>query len=203
MSNSKNPPRTLCVVVWFGALPWRASLGHGAHPAEAQAAAIDKYIATAPSGFSPLSAPRQDHEGSGQGRLRLASCSRTSSGPRRTWPSAYSRRGLMEFTGASNLVESLKRFIHKDDVVAVKVNGIAGQTGHTQATNFEVILPLVEGLIGLGVPPEKIAVCEQFPSFLAGTRVNVPKLEAPGGRQGGDAQQPRPPDAGTSRCGAA
>ena len=80
-------------------------------------------------------------------------------------------RALMDLTGAPNLVEALGKFIHKDDVVAIKPNGIAGQSGATMAANAEVVMPLIEALIKLGVPPEKITVYEQFPSYLKGTRI--------------------------------
>jgi uncharacterized protein (DUF362 family) len=81
-------------------------------------------------------------------------------------------RVLMELTGASNLVEALGKFVHKNDIVAIKPNGIAGQSGATMAANAEVILPIVEGLIQLGVPADQITIYEQFPSYLTGTRIN-------------------------------
>src|SRR5690606_32897815 len=90
-------------------------------------------------------------------------------------------KAMMEFTGAPNLVEAMKRFIHPDDVVGIKVNGIAGQTGHTMAVNFELILPVVEAVLAVGVPAERITVYEQFPNFLAGTRVNVRNWRLPEG----------------------
>jgi uncharacterized protein (DUF362 family) len=81
---------------------------------------------------------------------------------------------------------AMARFIHKDDVVAIKVNGIAGQKStYTMATNYEVILPVVEAVMALGVPAEKITVYEQFPDFLAGTRINVRKWKLPAGVQTG------------------
>jgi hypothetical protein len=180
MSKSTPPSLTLSRrrLVQGAALAGLSASGLAA--GEAQAAAIDKYIATAPSGFSPLSAPGKITKVQAKGDF--ASFMQ----PNQLWPQPevakrLLEKSLMEFTGAPNLAESLKRFIHKDDIVAVKVNGIAGQTGHTQATNFEVILPLVEGLIALGVPAEKISVYEQFPNFLAGTRVNVRNWKLPAG----------------------
>ena len=46
------------------------------------------------------------------------------------WPKpevarAMLEKGMTAFTGAPNIVEAMKKFIHKDDVVAIKVNGIA------------------------------------------------------------------------------
>jgi uncharacterized protein (DUF362 family) len=102
------------------------------------------------------------------------------------WPQEEAATRLLEkaltaFTGAPNLVEALGHFIHKEDIVAIKPNGIAGQKGHTMAVNFELIKPLVDGLIQLGVPAKNITVYEQYPSFLMGTRVNVRKWQLPEG----------------------
>ncbi len=121
--------------------------------------------------------------------------------PNQLWPkpaiaSAMLEKALTEFTGTTNLTDALGKFIHKDDVVAIKPNGIAGQKGYTMATNFELILPLVQGLLKLGVPADKITVYEQYPTFLAGTRVNVRDWKLPDGVRSGNAQQQRPPDAG-------
>jgi uncharacterized protein (DUF362 family) len=104
------------------------------------------------------------------------------------WPNADTakrllEKAMMEFTGAPNLVEAMKRFVHKDDVVAIKPNGIAGQKGATMAVNFELILPVVEAVLALGVPPDRVMVYEQFPGFLAGTRVNVRHFKLPAGVQ--------------------
>jgi uncharacterized protein (DUF362 family) len=75
----------------------------------------------------------------------------------------------------------MARFVHPSDVVAIKVNGIAGQVGATMATNFEVILPLVEAVLSVGVPPAKVTVYEQYPTYLMGTRVNVKNSRLPAG----------------------
>jgi uncharacterized protein (DUF362 family) len=47
--------------------------------------------------------------------------------------------------------------------------------------NFELILPVVEAVLALGVPAKRITVYEQFPNFLAGTRVNVKNWKLPAG----------------------
>lgn len=162
----------------------RAAVGAGAAAAlglkagPAFAAGIERWIAEPPAGFEPLSIPGRvvkvqkgtDFPSLMQGNL--------------LWPKAdVSRlmleRALMEFTGARNLVAALSRFIHKEDIVAVKVNGIAGQQGQTVAVNFELILPLVEGLIGVGVKPQNITVFEQHASYLRGTRLTLPGYDLP------------------------
>lgn len=144
------------------------------------AAPPSNLVAEPPLGFMPLSVP---------GKVVKVSAKGDFAGimqPNQLWPKAEVARrllekALMEFTGAANLVEALRKFIHKDDVVAIKPNGIAGQKGQTMAVNFELIQPLVEGLIALGVPAEKITVYEQYPSFLMGTRVNVRDWKLPAG----------------------
>ncbi|HMJ12396.1 MAG TPA: DUF362 domain-containing protein, partial [Polyangiaceae bacterium] len=133
-----------------------------------------------PLGFLPLSVPGKVVKVSAKGDF--ASIMQ----PNQLWPKEdVARRvlekAMMEFTGAPNLVEALRKFIHKDDVVAIKPNGIAGQKGQTMAVNFELIQPLVEGLIALGVPADKITVYEQYPSFLMGTRVNLRNWKLPAG----------------------
>src|ERR1700759_3033378 len=133
---------------------------------------VDSLIAKPPAGFKPLAVPGKIVQVKAKGEF--ASYMQ----PNQLWPkpevaSALLEKALTEYTGASSTAEALGKFIHKDDVVALKVNGIAGQKGYTMATNFELILPIVQGLIKLGVPPEKITVYEQYPTFLAGTRVNV------------------------------
>ena len=94
-------------------------------------------------------------------------------------------RALVEFTGEPNLVKALGRFVHKDDIVALKVNGIAGQRGGTMAFNFELTLPLVESLIKLGVPAKNITVFEQRNSYLRGARIAVDGYDLPQGIQVG------------------
>lgn len=141
---------------------------------------IEELIAKPPAGFAPLVAPGRVTKVSAKGDF--ASMMQ----PNQLWPQPEVARRLlekamMEFTGAANLTDAMKRFVHKEDRVAIKVNGIAGQTGHTMAVNFELILPVVEAVLALGVPADRIMVYEQFPNFLAGTRVNVRNWKLPEG----------------------
>jgi uncharacterized protein (DUF362 family) len=83
-------------------------------------------------------------------------------------------RALIELSGKPDAVTAMKQFIHPDDVVTVKLNGIAMQN---MSTNKELVLPILDLLIAMGVPPNKITVSEQWGSYLIGTRVsekNVP-----------------------------
>jgi uncharacterized protein (DUF362 family) len=151
------------------------------HARESAAAGIDKYIAAPPAGFSPLTVPGKITKVSAKGDF--ASIMQ----PNQLWPKpeiakSVLEKALMELTGATNINTAMARFIHKDDVVAIKVNGIAGQKGtYTMATNYEVILPVVEAVLALGVPANKITVYEQFPDFLNGTRINLRKWKLPEG----------------------
>jgi uncharacterized protein (DUF362 family) len=106
--------------------------------------------------------------------------------PNQLWPRPevarrLVERALTELTGAPNAAAAMARFIHPADRVAIKVNGIAGQVGHTVAVNYEVILPVVEAVLAVGVPPERITVYEQFPTYLMGCRVNVRGWQLPSG----------------------
>lgn len=136
------------------------------------------WIARAPVGFVPFAAPGLVTKVTAKGDF--ASMMQ----PNQLWPRPEVARRLLEraltdLTGASNVVEAMKLFVHPEDTVAIKVNGIAGQVGYTMAVNFEVILPVVEAVIGVGVPAAKITVYEQFPNYLRGSRVNVREWQLP------------------------
>jgi len=137
-------------------------------------------IAKPPKGFSPLYVPGRITKAQAKGDFKSIMQ------PNLLWPKEeiaerLLERAMMDFTGAPNLVEAMKKFIHKDDIVAIKPNGIAGQKGHTMAVNFELIKPVVEAVLKIGVPAENITVYEQYPGFLIGTRVNVRDWQLPEG----------------------
>ncbi len=136
-------------------------------------AAPASLAASPPPGFVPFAAP---------GRIVKVSKGNTLQ-PNGLFPKADAaklmlERVMTELTGESDLGRAFARFVHKDDKVAVKMNGIAGQTGGTMATNKELILPIVDGLIAAGVPPQNIVVYEQYTSFFNGTRVTQKNLPA-------------------------
>jgi len=143
-------------------------------------AAPEVGAATPPAGFKPLHLPG-----------RIVKVTKGNDFPslmqkNQLWPKPEVARSMLEaaltkFTGASSLEAALGKFVHKDDIVAVKVNGIAGQSGATMAVNYELILPVVEGLLKLGVPAKNLIVYEQFGSYLAGTRVGKGKNKLPEG----------------------
>ncbi len=159
-----------------------AALGVAAVPLGlvSHAAGGAQHVVKPPAGFSPLST---------QGKVVKVSTRGSFAGlmqKNQLWPRAdvaerMLEKVMMELTGAADLASALGKFVHAADTVAIKVNGLAGQNGHTMAANFELIDPLVRGLIKLGVPAAKIRVFEQTEKFLAGTRVNERSWQLPKG----------------------
>ncbi|MFT3773474.1 MAG: DUF362 domain-containing protein [Minicystis sp.] len=129
-------------------------------------AAPPTWIAKAPAGFVPLSIP---------GKIVKVSRANTLQ-QNGLWPTEDAARTMLqrameELTGQADLGAAFARFVHKDDKVAIKPNGIAGKNGATMATNKELILEVVKGVLAAGVPAANIVIFEQYPSFLAGTRI--------------------------------
>jgi len=118
-----------------------------------------------PQGFVPFTAPGRVVRVKKSGSLM----------PNQIYPKADDAKAMLErvmteLTGKSSLVEAVKLFVHPQDKVVVKVNGIALAN---MATNKEFVLPLLDAMIAGGIPAANITVLEQYPSFLAGTRINA------------------------------
>lgn len=163
-----------------GVLAAGAAVTRRSSAAEDEANGTASLIARPPAGFQPLVAPGKITKVEAKGDFKAIMQ------PNLLWPKAdvaerLLEKAMMEFTGAPNLTEAMKKFIHKDDIVAIKPNGIAGQKGATMAVNFELILPVVKAVMAVGVPAENITVYEQYPGFLLGTRVNVRDWQLPEG----------------------
>jgi uncharacterized protein (DUF362 family) len=123
-----------------------------------------------PAGFTPLSAPGRVVKVSKAGCLEA----------NRLFPKADDaremlRRALAELTGQADLAQAVKSFVHPEDKVCVKVNGIALQN---MATNKELVLPFIEAMIAAGVAPTNITILEQYPGFMQGTRINARNVPA-------------------------
>lgn len=123
-------------------------------------------VAKRPAGFQPMNAP---------GKVVRVEKANTLQ-PNALWPkqeaaTAMLERVMSELTGKSDLGEAFGKFVHKDDKVAIKPNGIAGRVGQTMASNKELVLAIVKGVMAAGVPASSIVIYEQYPSFLKGTRV--------------------------------
>jgi uncharacterized protein (DUF362 family) len=65
--------------------------------------------------------------------------------------------------------------IHPSDTVAIKPNGIAGRKTMKMAANLEVIVEVVKGVMGAGVPASNITIFEQYKDFLFATRAIIDK----------------------------
>jgi uncharacterized protein (DUF362 family) len=142
--------------------------------ADGAPAAPPTLAARPPAGFVPMSAP---------GRIVRVSKSGTLQ-PNGLWPTedaakALLERAMAEFTGEQDLGKAFAKFVRAGDKVAVKLNGIGGQKGATMGTNKELVVEIVKGLLAAGIPASDLWVYEQYPSFLAGTRVSDKVL--PGG----------------------
>lgn len=141
---------------------------------------IETWLAQPPDGFVPASYPGRVVKVNKRGAF-TSYMQHNELWPQEAPARLLLERAVVELLGGNSLVEALRRVIHPKDTVALKVNGISGQNGATMAFNFEFLLPLVEALITMGVPAERITVFEQFPKFLAGCRVNVGKYQLPAG----------------------
>jgi uncharacterized protein (DUF362 family) len=139
-----------------------------------------RLVATPPEGFTPLSIPGKVV------KVTKGTDFPSLMQPNQLWPRPEAakvmvERALMELTGAPTAADAMKRFIHPADIVAIKVNGIAGQKGYTMAVNYEVIRPVVDAVLAAGVPPEHVTVFEQYPSYLVGTRLGLKGNDLPKG----------------------
>jgi len=137
------------------------------------AAGAASLAASPPAGFVPMAAPGKIIKVSKSDVLMPNGLF-----PKEDAARTMLERAMTEFTGETDLGKAFARFVHKDDKVAIKMNGIAGQTGGTMATNKELILPIVAGVIAAGVPAANIVVYEQYTSFFNGTRVSPKNLPA-------------------------
>jgi uncharacterized protein (DUF362 family) len=73
------------------------------------------------------------------------------------------------------MLSAVKSFVHPQDKVCVKVNGIAQQN---MSTNKELVVPFVQAMIDSGVPAANITLLEQYPGFLQATRIRPKDVPA-------------------------
>jgi hypothetical protein len=132
--------------------------------------AVKSLAASPPPGFSPFAAPGKVVKVTKKDCLQANQLY-----PKPDAAKEMLTRAMMELTGKPDLVTAVQQFVHKDDIVCVKVNGIAKQN---MGTNKELVLPFLEALIAAGVPAGNITVLEQYGDFLAGTRINASNVPA-------------------------
>jgi hypothetical protein len=140
-----------------------ASAASGSNEAQSLAA-------VPPAGFRPFQAP-----GKVVKVLKKDSLQTNQLYPKADDAKAMLTRLMTELTGKPDLVSAVKEFVHPQDKVLVKVNGIAREN---MGTNKELVLPFIEAMIASGVPAASITVLEQYGGFLAGTRITPGNLPA-------------------------
>jgi hypothetical protein len=145
-------------------------LSKGASAASSVAKPDANLAAMPPAGFVPFSAPGRVVKVTKAGSLQANQLY-----PKPEDAKLMLTRALAELTGESDLAKAAGLFVHKDDKVVVKVNGIALRN---MSTNKELVFPFIEAMIASGVPATSITVLEQYPSFLAGTRITAQNVPA-------------------------
>jgi uncharacterized protein (DUF362 family) len=149
--------RVLHVSAWPGGLLASATV---AAPAEAKS-----WAARPPKGFQRLSIPGKVVRVHKKGSMQPGGVYPTQAAAR-----AMLERAMTELTGKATVADAFKQFVHPDDVVAIKPNGIAGRKTMKMAANKEVVLEVVKGVMAAGVPAERITIYEQYRDFLFATR---------------------------------
>ncbi len=136
----------------------------------AHAGPLSGLAAQPPAGFVPFSAPGRVV------RVKKSGCLEANGlYPKADDAKAMLQRALQELTGKPDLVEAVKLFVHPQDKVCVKVNGIGTQN---MATNKELVLPFVEALVAAGVPTSSITLLEQYPGYFQSTRIKPKDVPA-------------------------
>jgi len=146
-----------------GATLLRSEIAQAAKDGSAQSTGPN-LAASPPPGFTPFAAPGRIVKVTKPGSLQA----------NKVYPKADAAKDMLtkaltELTGEPDLPKAIGRFVHKDDKVCVKVNGIALRN---HATNQELVLPFLEGMIAYGIPAQNITVLEQYGSYLQATRIN-------------------------------
>jgi uncharacterized protein (DUF362 family) len=136
--------------------------------ARADSPSLPGLAAQPPAGFSPMSAPGVVV------RVKKSGCLEANGlFPKADDAKEMLRRAMQELTGKADLIEAVKLFIHPQDRVCVKVNGIAQQN---MATNKELVVPFVQAMVDSGVPGANITLLEQYPGFFQATRIRAKDL---------------------------
>ncbi len=99
--------------------------------------AAKNYAASPPAGFTPFSAPGKVVQVKKAGSLQENQLY-----PKPDDAKEMLTKALAELTGEADLVKAVAKFVHKDDKVVVKVNGIALKN---MSTNKELVIPFAYG----------------------------------------------------------
>ncbi len=152
-----------------GVLAGAAVLGVG-REAEAQThgGAPDNFVATPPAGFTPMQIPGRVVRVHKPGSLRPGGLFPLPDAAR-----AMVNRAVMELSGRPDVATAWRAFVHPQDRVAIKVNGLGLRN---MASNKETVEAIVEGIVAAGVPPAQITIYDQWDGFMGATRVSARSL---------------------------
>jgi uncharacterized protein (DUF362 family) len=139
--------------------------------AQHEAAARKGWAATPPSGFERLTLPGKVVKVHKRGVMQANGVY-----PDATAARIMLERAMTELTGKSSLKDAFASFIHPEDKVAIKPNGIAGRRTMKMATSKELTVAVVNGIMEVGVPAENITIFEQYRDFLFATRLISDKI---------------------------
>lgn len=119
--------------------------------------------ASPPPGFTPLSAPGRVVKVTRPNSLRPGGLF-----PTQEAATLLVNRAIQELTGERDIGRAWARLVHPNDRVGIKVNGLGLRN---MASNKEVILAILHGVMAAGVPANQIIVYDQWPGFLSATRL--------------------------------
>ena len=139
------------------------------HPVASGGAPVN-FVSTPPAGFVPMNLPGRVVRVHKAGSLRPGGLFPLPDAAR-----AMVHRAVMELSGRPDVASAWRAFVHPQDRVAVKVNGLGLRN---MASNKETIEAIVEGVVAAGVPATQITVYDQWDSFLGATRVSARGLPA-------------------------
>ncbi len=77
-------------------------------------------------------------------------------------------RAVKELSGQTDLGQAWQRFVHANDRVGIKVNGLGLRN---MASNKETVIAIINGVMAAGVPAANIVVYDQWQGFLGATRL--------------------------------
>jgi len=141
-----------------------AAIGAGSDTAQA-AEARKSWAARPPAGFVRRSLPGKVVKVTQPGSLQENGVY-----PKARAARTMLARAMTELTGKASLRDAMALFVHPDDIVAIKPNGIAGKKTMKMASNKELVVEIVKAVMMVGVPAENITIFEQYRDFLFATR---------------------------------
>lgn len=134
------------------------------------APAAPSFTATPPTGYTPMTLPGKVVRVNKAGSLRPGNLY-----PKPDAAKEMVHRAVMELSGRSTMADAWRAFVHPQDRVAIKVNGLGLRN---MASNKETVEAIIEGVMAAGVPGNQIVVYDQWDSFLRASRLSQRGLPA-------------------------